>query len=159
MCNDARESSSSPLVRIGRSPEAGGPASELRSRDGAGAEHANAFTVRGGAPKPIALIIIKRLSVFFLSIACIALFFWYAGSFQSFLDATLIMLVRILKFSALGMIGSGGLGIAVSVLYALLRRYSLRLGGLAAYAILLLFAAACLILADGLILLHSGMPA
>lgn len=111
----------------------------------------------GSAPKPFSLIFLKRLGVFFFALCDIEIFYWYSGSFQSFLDATQIMLITLLYWSALGLLLTALLGLSFSVGLAVLRKYLLRVGGLLGYIFLGLFASGALMLADSLIILHRGL--
>lgn len=111
----------------------------------------------GPAGKPFSLILIKRISIFFLSLCGIELLYWYAGSFQSFLDTTQAMLMALLRWSALGLLLTTLLGLGFSAGLALARRYILRIGGIVVYLLLLLFACGASMLADSLIVLHGGL--
>jgi hypothetical protein len=109
------------------------------------------------AGKPFSLILTKRVSVFFFSLCGIEILYWYAGSFQSFLDATQAMLMILLRWSARGLLLSAILGLVFSAVLAIVRRYVLRIGGIAVYVLLILFASGALMLADSLIVLHGGL--
>jgi len=107
--------------------------------------------------KPLALILVKRVAIFFFALCLVAILFWYTGSFQSFLDSTQAMLMSLLKYSALCLLLAAAAGLGLSVAFALLRRYPLGGWGFSAYILLCAFAAACLVLADALLILHAGL--
>ncbi|HUW41291.1 MAG TPA: hypothetical protein VMV90_09785 [Rectinemataceae bacterium] len=110
------------------------------------------------AGKPFSLILVKRASVFAAALCGIETLYWYVGSFQSFLDATQVMLMMFLRWSALGLLLTALLGLALSIAFALFRRYPLRVGGFVVYILLVLLASGALMLADSLIILHRGLP-
>lgn len=113
--------------------------------------------IRVPAPKPLVLIVVKRLAIFLFALFLIALFYWAVGSFNSFLDETQLMLLGLLRWLSLGLSIVSALGLALSLLFTLFQSHALHIAGIAAYAFLSALGVAGLVLADGLVTLSRGL--
>ena len=107
--------------------------------------------------KPLAMILVKRASIFMCVICAVSVIYWVIGSASAFLDQTQLMLLRTMKISALGIVAFSGIGAALSICYAALGRYRLRAAGLAAYLAVIASGTAVLYLAQSVLALSWGL--
>jgi hypothetical protein len=109
------------------------------------------------AYKPLLMLIVKRIAIFFLIIFLLSAFFWTVGSFRSFLEETQLMLLGWIRHSSLGLVLASAIGFVVSIVYALAKPRFAAIVGIAGYAIIAALGAAGLVLSDGLAALSRGI--
>jgi hypothetical protein len=107
--------------------------------------------------KPFLVLIVKRLTIFFLILVALALFYWCVGSFQRFLDETQYMLLGILRWSAIGLTSAAAGGFVASTVFALFRRFSFTFLGILGYFLASLIGIAGLLVSDLLRTLSRGL--
>jgi hypothetical protein len=110
-----------------------------------------------GADKPVLMILAKRAIILLISICAISLFFWVVGSESSFLDETQAMLLTIMRYSSLGVVVAAVLGILVTAVMAMIRRYAFRPLGIVGYVLALSLGAVALVLAQSVTFLSQGL--
>jgi hypothetical protein len=110
-----------------------------------------------GGEKPLALIIVKRSSIFLFVMFFLASFYWVVGSFRSFLEETQLMLLGLLRWASMGLSAVAALGMVLSLAYLAYRRRAGTLAALLGYAILVACGAAGLVLSHGLVALSRGL--
>jgi hypothetical protein len=107
--------------------------------------------------KPFLLILAKR-SVIFLAVIClVSLYYWGVGARSEFLDETESLLLSIAKVSSLGLVSASGIGVALSLVFALAGRRSLRVLGLLGYLAAMALGGAALVFAEALAELARGI--
>jgi len=111
----------------------------------------------GGGDKTLGLIVVKRLSVFLLSVDLVVVFFWTTGNFVPFLDGTQLMLLAVLRLVSLGLAVTAIAGLASSLLLGRGRPRPSRLAGAGGYLILALLGLSCLVLSSALAILSGGL--
>jgi hypothetical protein len=110
------------------------------------------------AKKPLPILIVKRASILLFILCFLAAFFWTVGSFRSFLEETQLMLLGLLRWASLCLVVASGIGIALSLLYLLLKRHAAAPQGFIGYVLLVAFGVLGLVLSDALVALSQGLP-
>jgi len=123
------------------------------------ARHGGAARADPSGPlyKPLLVLIVKRVTIFFLVIFLTSFFFWAVGSYRSFLEETQLMLLGALKRSSLGLALASGAGFAVSIVYLFARPRAAAMVGLFGYAAVAALGIAGLALSAGLAALSRGI--
>jgi hypothetical protein len=105
--------------------------------------------------KPVVIILMKRVSFFFFVMSLLLLLLYILGNSQRFMDKTGRMTLSLMAAAGICLVFSSAIGIFCTALMFVSGKFRY-IGGIATYALLLLFGVVTAVLSSSILILADG---